>query len=151
MTFDAPGGTVKASSTTDRMVRRTRLIIADDHPDMREVVVRLLEPDFEIVAAAGDGATALDDAINYQPDLLVLDISMPSLTGIEVARRLKAVGSKTHIVFLTVTEDTDFLREAFAAGASAYVVKSRMATDLREAINEVLGGYTFISPPLALN
>ncbi len=151
MDTPAQGGTLSASSTMDDRVGRARLIIADDHLEMREAVVRLLEPHFEIVATASDGAVALDAASALKPDLLVLDISMPHLTGIEVARHLKASGSNLKIVFLTVVEDPDFVREAFAAGGSAYVVKSRLMTDLRQAINEVLAGHTFISPPLALN
>jgi DNA-binding NarL/FixJ family response regulator len=144
-------GTLSASSTMDDKVGRARLIIADDHPDMREAVVRLLEPHFEIVATVSDGDAALDAAITLKPDVVILDISMPFLNGIEVARRLMATGSNVKIVFLTVVEDPDFVREAFAAGGSAYVVKSRLTTDLRQAINEALAGHTFISPPFTLN
>ena len=151
MDSPAQNGTLSASSTMDDRVGRARLIIADDHLEMREAVVRLLAQDFEIVATAGDGAAALDAASALKPDLLVLDISMPQITGIEVARRLRAGGSNVKIVFLTVVEDPDFVHEAFAAGGSAYVVKSRLTTDLRQAINEVLAGHTFISAPLALN
>jgi DNA-binding NarL/FixJ family response regulator len=151
MKSHAVSGTNSACSTEDHSEGRARLIIADDHQELREVVVRLLEPDFEIVATAGDGVTLLHAVNTLKPDLLVLDISMPFLTGIEVARRLKAGGSNVKVVFLTVLEDSDFVHEAFEAGGSAYVVKSRLTTDLRQAINEVLAGHTFISPPLTLN
>jgi len=127
-------------------MNRPRVIIADDHPAMLEAAVRLLERDHEVVATAVDGAAALEAVPALRPDVVVLDISMPGLTGIEVARRLKASGSNARIVFLTVHEDPDFAVEAFAVGGSAFVTKSRMTTDLRLAISEALAGHVFVSP-----
>ncbi|MGZ9204927.1 MAG: response regulator, partial [Nitrospira sp.] len=121
-------------------------MIADDHSAMRNTVVRLLEADFEVLSAVGDGALALEAVTTLRPDVIILDIMMPSLTGIEVAHRLKAEHSNVRIMFLTVIEDADFVREAFTAGGSAYVVKSRLTTDLRVAINEVMAGHVFVSP-----
>ena len=125
---------------------RSRLIIADDHAEMREAVARLLEPDFEIATSVSNGVEAFEAATLLKSDVVILDISMPQLTGIEVARRLTAGGSHVKIVFLTVIEDPDFVRESLAAGGSAYVIKARLATDLRPAIDEVLAGRRFISP-----
>ena len=127
-----------------------RLNIADDHPEMRVANARLLEPEFEVATSVNNGVVALDAVMLLKPDVVILDISMPQLTGIEVARRLTAGGSHVNIVFLTVIEDPDFVRKSVAAGGSAYVVKSRLATELRLAIDEVLAGHTFISPSLAL-
>lgn len=129
---------------------RPRLILADDHPDVLEAVVRLLRHDSDIVSTVTDGVAALDAVIALQPDLLILDISMPGLTGIEVARRLSSGGSTVRIIFLTVIEDAEFARASLAEGGSAYVVKSRLGTDLRHAIREVTAGHTFISPSLAV-
>lgn len=130
---------------------RPRLIVADDYPEMRVAVARLLKPDFEIVTTVSHGVAALEAVTLLRPDVVILDISMPQLTGIEVARRLTAGGSHVKIVFVTVIEDPDFVRESLAVGGSAYIVKSRMATDLRPAIDEALAGRKFISPSLGSN
>jgi len=144
-------GTVSDRTTVNGPAGCARLVIADDHAQMLDAVQRLLTPHFEIVATVSDGDAALDAAITLKPDVVVLDITMPYLNGIEVARRLMATGSKVKIVFLTVMEDPELVRAALAAGGSAYVVKSRLTTDLRQAVDEVLAGHTFISPPLTLN
>ena len=125
-----------------------RVIIADDHSEMLEAVTLLLRSDFDVVMVVGDGRSALESVLHCTPELLVLDISMPILSGLEVARRLKAQHSGTRIIFLTVHEDPDIAQEALQAGGSAYVVKSRMALDLRCAIKEVLAGRVFISASL---
>ena len=129
---------------------RPRLILADDHPDVLEAVVRLLQQDSDILSTVTNGVAALDAVSALKPDVLILDISMPGLTGIEVARRLSSGGSTVRVIFLTVIEDADFARASLAEGGSAYVVKSRLATDLRHAIREVTAGHTFISPSLAV-
>ena len=126
-----------------------RIILADDHPDMLAVVAKLLETLFDVVGMVGDGESLLEAASDLQPDVLVLDISMPVITGIEAARRLKKSGNAARIVFLTVHEDPDFVRASLAAGAFGYVVKPRVATDLVVAIREALAGRIFISPPLS--
>ncbi len=128
---------------------RARLVIADDHLAIRNTVVRLLQPDFEILSAVGNGIAAVEAVTTLRPDVIILDITMPHLTGIEVARRLKAEHSNVKIIFLTVIEDADYVHEAFAAGGSAYVVKSRLTTDLRVALKEVLAGHVFVSPVLS--
>jgi DNA-binding NarL/FixJ family response regulator len=98
------------------ILNRTRILLAEDHADMRNIVVRLLEPKFEVVGAVANGRALLDAADKIQPDVLVLDISMPILSGIEAAERLRRAGSTVRIVFLTVHEDPDFVRAAMAAG-----------------------------------
>jgi len=127
------------------------VLLADDHPAMVEHVTQLLEPEFEVVGAVTDGRAVLEAVAHFAPDVLVLDISMPVLSGLEVARKLRQAGSRTKIIFLTVHEETDFVRESFVSGASGYVIKARLATDLRGAIHEALAGRSFISLPLSLN
>ena len=113
---------------------------------MLEAVARLLEREYEVVATVVDGAAALEAVAALKPDVVVLDISMPVLTGIEVAQRLKASGSTARIVFLTVEEDPDIVGESLTAGGSAFVTKLRMMIDLRLAISEAVAGREFISP-----
>jgi DNA-binding NarL/FixJ family response regulator len=93
-----------------------------------------------------DGQQALEAARELKPDVLVLDISMPVVNGIETAHRLREAGDPTRIVFLTVHDDADFAREALAAGALGYVIKQRMASDLIAAIKEAHTGRSFVSP-----
>jgi DNA-binding NarL/FixJ family response regulator len=125
-----------------------RLVIADDHAAVLETVARLLAPDFDIIASADTGSTALEAIVRLHPDCAVLDISMHDFSGIEVAKRLKASGSNAKIVFLTVHEDSDFVEEAVAVGAIGYVVKSRLASDLQPALKSALLGDLFISPSI---
>jgi DNA-binding NarL/FixJ family response regulator len=140
------------SSCDDRTatgVKRSRLIVADDHESVLETVAALLASEFEIVGTAHDGGALLDAITRLDPDIVVLDISMPVFTGFEVARRLRTGGSRTKTVFLTVQEDEDFVHEALTAGASGYVAKPCMAVDLVHAIREALAGRTFVSPSIA--
>ena len=129
---------------------RARILLADDHKAMRERVVHLLEDEFEILDVFEDGLAIVEAAQRLKPDLCLLDISMPTLNGIEVANELKQDGSTTKIIFLTIHEDPDFVQAAMNTGASGYVVKSRIASDLLTAMRDVLAGRTFISPPLSL-
>ena len=124
-------------------------MLADDHQAMLEHLTQLLTPEFEVVGAVRDGRAALEAVAGLQPDLLVLDISMPALSGLEAARELQRQGTGPKIVFLTVHEEPEFIRESFATGASAYVIKPRLATDLAMAIREVLAGRSFVSPTLS--
>jgi|SRR5580700_11092387 DNA-binding NarL/FixJ family response regulator len=126
-----------------------RVLLADDHRPIIERVTALLESSFEIVGTVGNGADLVAEAQKLQPDLIVLDISMPGLTGIEAARQLREAGSTAKIVFLTVHERVEFVHACLAEGALGYVVKSRMAVDLIPAIREALSGHRFISPPVS--
>lgn len=125
---------------------RARILLADDHREMRERIVRLLSSDFEILRAVEDGQAFLEAVSELQPDLCIVDIAMPIVNGIEAATQLKTSGSTTRLIFLTIHDDRDFVKEAMRTGASGYVVKPRLASDLRTAIKEVLAGRTFISP-----
>ncbi len=125
---------------------RIRVLVADDHEAILDRVTDLLAGECVVIGTAIDGRQALDGAQNLKPDVLVLDISMPVMNGIETARCLKELGVKTRIVFLTVHDDSDYAREALEAGALGYVIKPRIASDLLAAINEVHAGRSFVSP-----
>jgi DNA-binding NarL/FixJ family response regulator len=122
-----------------------RVLLADDHTSVLSAVTKLLQESFEIVGMVSDGQAALDGVLALKPDLVVLDISMPGMSGIEVARELKRRGNKAKIVFLTVHEDTDILATCLAAGGLGYVVKVLMETDLVPAVNQALADREFIS------
>lgn len=120
-----------------------RILVADDHEEVRNLIVRMLKRQFEVLAAVGDGPSFLEAVERLQPDLCILDISMPSMSGIEVAQRIKQRDSKIRIVFVTLHEDSDFKTAAFATGAEGYVTKARIAGDLLFAVSEVLAGRRF--------
>lgn len=124
--------------------------MADDHQEMRDRIVQHLSDEFEVLGSVDNGEAVLDAEARMRPDLFVLDISMPALDGIETAHQLRERGSNSKIVFLTVHEDQDFLEAALDAGGSAYVVKSRMTSDLIPAIEAAMDGRLFISPPFRL-
>ena len=124
---------------------KPRILLADDHPGIFEAVARILEERFEIIGSLGDGQALLEAAAKLNPDVIVTDISMPVLNGIEAANQLKDLGSHARVVFLTVHDDPDFIDACFAAGALGYVSKSRMALDLVPAIQEALKGLRFYS------
>ncbi len=119
---------------------RIRVLLADDHEAMLDRVAGLLAAECDVVGTATDGQQALDAAMELKPDVLVLDISMPVMNGIETARRLKEAGAETRIVFLTVHDDPDFAREALETGALGYVIKQRIASDLVAAIKKAHAG-----------
>ena len=123
-----------------------RIVVADDNLQVREKVVQLLLPDCDVVGTLANGRAALEAVLMLNPDIALLDISMPIMSGIEVANELRTRESATKVVFLTVHEDVDFVNAAFDAGASAYVVKSQMASDLQAAISTVDRGGVFVSP-----
>lgn len=119
-----------------------RILVADDHEEVRNVIVRLLRRQFDVLAAFGDGPTFLEAVDRLKPDLCVLDISMPKMSGIEVAQRIKQNDSKMKIVFLTLHDDSDF-RDAALETGEGYVTKARMGRELLPAIKEVLAGGRF--------
>ena len=105
----------------------------------------LLESQFEVVAKVGNGQAMLDEAIRLKPDIIISDISMPILNGIDAADLLKEVGCQAKIIFLSVHFDSEFIRKCLFAGAFGYVVKSRITTELIPAIREALAGHIFVS------
>jgi DNA-binding NarL/FixJ family response regulator len=129
---------------------KPRILLADDHPALLAETVRLLGQAYTVVGTVANGLELLEAAKRLAPDVVVLDISMPVLDGFEAARRLKRTGCSSKLIFLTVWEDADYAREAMNLGADAYVVKSRLATDLLPAISEALSKQHFVSPNLVL-
>jgi DNA-binding NarL/FixJ family response regulator len=121
---------------------RARILVADDHEEVRNTIVRLLKRQFVVVGAVADGPAFLEAVDRLKPDLCVLDISMPNMSGIEVAHRIKQSDSRIRIVFLSLHDDCDF-KTALATGAEGYVTKARMGGDLLFAIREVLAGRRF--------
>lgn len=134
----------------NKKIKRIRVVVADDNKQMRDKVVQYLQSDFEVIGTAADGNSAIEMVLLLKPDIVVLDISMPLTGGIEAAAEMNENGSQSKIVFLTVHEDSDFVRAAMSAGASAYVIKSHMATDLITAIQAACEGHFFITPNCAI-
>jgi DNA-binding NarL/FixJ family response regulator len=130
-------------------LNRARVLVADDHGAMLENLVRVLSCEYEVVAAVHDGLSVIADAARLQPDLLVLDIAMPGLSGIAAARQLKARGSTAKVVFVTMHHDREFVEASLALGPVGFVAKDRLMLDLLPAIREVLAGQSFVSPTAA--
>ena len=128
-----------------------RVLLLDDHLGVLRQVAQLLPARFEVVAALQD-AEALPEAMEkYQPDLVVLDITLPGASGIELASQLLSAGYSGKVVFLTVHDDADYARAGFAAGGSGYVIKARLASDLVPALEAALEGRKFVSPGVELS
>jgi DNA-binding NarL/FixJ family response regulator len=135
-----------AGDVESGLTRRRRVLVADDHKAMLDNLVRLLSTDFDVVAAVADGGSVLTEAARVDPDLLVLDISMPVMGGIAAAGRLKAMGSTAKVVFVTMHHDREFVQESSALGTVGFVVKDRLVVDLMPAIHKVFAGEPFVSP-----
>ena len=123
-----------------------RILLADDQEEIRRTLASMLENEFEIVGAAENGQRVLELVRTTSPDVVVLDIFMPELNGIEAARCLKASRCPAKILFVTVQDDPDFLETAISLGASGYVLKAHLATDLIPAIWSVIEGRYYFSP-----
>lgn len=128
-----------------------RVLLVDDNDAMLERARRVLTPACKIVGVVKDGPTALAAAGKLRPDVIVLDISMPGMGGLEVASRLRALQSKAAVVFLTIHDDEEIVRAARAAGAVAYVLKPRLASDLLFATLEASAGRPFVSADVSDN
>jgi DNA-binding NarL/FixJ family response regulator len=124
---------------------KVRILLADDHETIRARVRSILCDDFEVVGAVGNGRDAVMEVRRLDPDVLVIDISMPVLDGLQAASQLHRKECRTKVVFLTVHEDQDYVDAAMAAGAAGYVTKSHLTSDLVPAIREALIGHRYIS------
>jgi DNA-binding NarL/FixJ family response regulator len=120
--------------------------MADDHSMLLEAFTALLEPDFDVVGTVTDGRMLLQEFARLQPDLVLLDISMPLLNGLDAGRQLKALRSSVKLIFLTMSPDPELAGEALRLGASGYVLKSSAAHELKQAIQEALRGRSYITP-----
>jgi DNA-binding NarL/FixJ family response regulator len=128
---------------------RPRVLVADDHQMLVDALKGVLEPLCEVVGTVSDGRELLKAAAKLQPDIIVLDIAMPQLNGLDAARHLKPTMPKVKFVFMTMNEDPDLVGEAFRAGASAFLLKQGAALELTEAIEKVLKGGTYVTPGAA--
>jgi len=129
-------------------VAAVRVLLADDHAEVRADLCVRLGKVFEIIAAVEDGKQAVDVTLRLDPDVVVLDISMPVVNGFQAAVYLRGVKCRAKIVFLTTYEDSEYVDAAFSFGADAYVTKQHFITDLVPAIGYVLRGNKYISPSL---
>jgi DNA-binding NarL/FixJ family response regulator len=125
---------------------RPRVLLADDHRLLREAFAQLLQPRCEVVGAVADGRALLDAAPRLRPDIVVLDIAMPLLNGLDAARLLRQKMPEVKVIFLTVSEDPDLAAEAFRAGASGFLLKNSAASELLQAIEEVFQGRSYVTP-----
>lgn len=125
---------------------RPRVLLADDHPMMLDGLRKLLELDCEVVAAVRDGRELLEAAERLRPDLVVTDISMPFVDGLEVTRRLQKILPGARVLILSVHADPSWVREAFAAGACGYLTKISASEEIGTAVREVLKGLFYVSP-----
>jgi len=127
-------------------MKRPRVLLADDHRLLREAFARLLESGCEVVGAVADGRALLAAAVELRPDIVVLDIAMPLLNGLDAARQLRRSMPDIKMIFLTVSEDPDLAAQAFQAGASGYLLKNSAASELLQAIQEVSQGRSYVTP-----
>ncbi len=128
---------------------RPRVLIADDHKLLVEAFVNLLENQAEVVGTVLDGRALLKEAPRLKPDIIVLDISMPKLNGLEAGQQLKQIMPEVKLIFLTMHEDSDLAVEAFRLGASGYLLKSSAASELFRAVQEVSQGRAYVTPQIA--
>jgi DNA-binding NarL/FixJ family response regulator len=128
---------------------RTRVLLADDHLMLVEALKKVLETDYDVVGSVGDGLALLNAAEKLRPDVVVLDIAMPLLNGLDAARQLRNNLPAAKLVFLTMNEDPYLVGEAFRSGASAYLLKQGAALELTVAISDVLKGKTYVTPCIA--
>jgi DNA-binding NarL/FixJ family response regulator len=129
---------------------KKRILLADDQQEILEVVARLLEDEFEVVAAVKSGERAIEAATRLSPDILLLDISMPVVNGLEAALRLRDLGSRAKVIFITVNRDPAIVEAALSLGAFGYVLKQRLVSDLIPAIRKAMEDRVFVSSTIFL-
>jgi DNA-binding NarL/FixJ family response regulator len=127
---------------------RTRILLADDHTLLCNLLRQLLEPEYEVVGSVGDGSELLEAASTLRPDVVLVDIGMPALNGLEAGRRLKQAHPQMKIIYLTMNNDVEYAREALQSGASAFVLKNSQSSDLLQAIRDSLRGISYVAPEI---
>ena len=125
---------------------RPRILMGDDHQMLLDAFTVMLEQDFDVVGAVTDGRALLQEFARLNPDVVLLDVAMPLLNGLDAARQLKATHRTVKLIFLTMNPDPDLASEALRLGASGYVLKSSAARELKQAIQEALRGRSYITP-----
>jgi len=132
-------------------LKKIGILLADDHPHFPQFVGSMLGADFEVLGSVSDGQALVEAALRLAPDLIITDISMPILNGIEAVEQLRKAGCTAKIIFLTVHTGADFVRTCLDSGATGYVVKPRAANELLRAIRSVIAGDTFVSPQAGID
>ena len=135
----------KTPSTSNGTCRPIRIVVADDVPEVIEAIRQSLPSTSEIVSSVGDGSALVQRVLELQPDLVITDISMPQMTGLEALRQLRRSGFHGPVIVITIHEDEELATTAIANGCSAFVLKSHLARDLGFAMEEALAGRKFIS------
>jgi DNA-binding NarL/FixJ family response regulator len=130
-------------------MRKIRVLLADDHKIVLEGLKGLLEPEFDLVGIVEDGRTLVKEAERLEPDVIVADISMPLLNGIEAVRQIKKTDDQIKVVFLTMHPDVAYATMAFEAGASGYVLKRSASRELITAIKDAMKERTYVTPMIA--
>jgi DNA-binding NarL/FixJ family response regulator len=130
-------------------MKRSRVLLADDHQMLLDALKGLLEPSYEVVGLVTDGRALLKAAEKLRPDIIVLDIAMPQLNGLDAGRQLKESMPSVKLIYMTMNEDPYLVGEAFRAGASAYLLKQAAGLELNRAIEAVLKGGSFVTPSVA--
>jgi DNA-binding NarL/FixJ family response regulator len=126
-----------------------RILLADDHVLVAEGIQKLLEPEYELVGIVADGRSLVTAAAKLQPDIVVVDISLPLLNGLDASQQLKKNNPNLKIIVLTMHSEPNFVTQAFRVGVSGYVLKQSVGSELVQAIREVVKGRTFVSPMVA--
>ena len=132
-------------------MQRPRVLIADDHRIFLDGLRQVLEPSYDVVGAVTDGQALIRAVEELNPDLVLADVTMPLLSGLEAARRIKQAGAACRVILLTMHADQELAAEAFRAGASGYLVKTSPTAEMEEALREVLQGRTYLSRELRRN
>jgi DNA-binding NarL/FixJ family response regulator len=130
-------------------VTRPRVLLADDHTMVAQGLSSILEPEYELVGIAKDGRELVSEYERLRPDLVVTDITMPMLNGLEAARKIKQLDPAAKIIFLTMHLDSDFAAAAFELGASGYLLKHSAVEELKTALHQALMGRVYITPRIA--
>jgi DNA-binding NarL/FixJ family response regulator len=131
------------------MKKRIRVLLADDHKIVLDGLKSLLEPEFELAGTVGDGRALVSAVEELHPDVIVVDISMPLLNGIDAVRQIKKLDKQVKVVFLTMHPDVTYAVRAFEAGASGYVLKHSASSELLTAIHQAIKGRTYVTPMIA--
>ena len=130
-------------------MKRTSILLADDHSMFCSALQKLLEPEYEIVGCVGDGLALVKTALELRPDVVLVDVGMPLLNGLDAGRELKRATPRVKLIFLTMNPDTDVASEAFRIGASGYLLKNSQSEELLQAIRNVVRGLSYVTPQIS--
>jgi DNA-binding NarL/FixJ family response regulator len=126
-------------------MKRVRILLADDHAMICAAFQKFLEPEYEVIGSVGDGRALLLKAAEMKPDVVLLDIAMPLLNGLDAARELKRIAPQIKLIFVTMNPDTDLAAEAFRIGASAYLLKNSQGSELLKAVQQAMKGIRYVT------